>query len=350
MVNGRLLVVNDIDIEQYLYKVIPSEMPSSYNSEALKAQAIAARTYAYRDIYNRTYEKSGYTVDDSTMSQVYNNINEQLTTNAAVNATKGLVMMYHGELVSAFYYSTSSGLTASAHEVWIDDGFHYPAPIPYLIGRNLSKDTSGNVPQFDYRDEASMLTFFKNTSYTAPDSNISAYYRWHVTFTKAQLALTFQKNLKLMYASTPNLILTQTSAGWASLPIPADIGTVNNIYVAERGESGVVISLIADTSSGTYKIINQYNIRFTIRPKDAGVNNNSILFSGFFAIEQIGDSYTFYGGGNGHGVGMSQNGANSLGKSGYGYQQILTTYYSDIDLTNITYDYQYISDFKQYFQ
>lgn len=350
MVNGRLLVVNDIDIEQYLYKVIPSEMPSSYHPEALKAQAIAARTYAYRDIYNRTYEKLGYTVDDSTRSQVYNNINEQATTNAAVNATKGLVMMYNGELVSAFYYSTSSGLTASAHEVWISDGFQDPEPIPYLIGKNLTKDTNGNVPQFDFRNEASMLAFFKNTSYTAPDSNISPYYRWNVTFTKAQLALTLQKNLQLMYASTPELILTQTSNGWASLPIPSEIGTVNDIYVDRRGESGVVMSLIVETSSGTYKIVNQYNIRFTIRPKDAGVNDNSILFSGFFAIEQNGDSYTFYGGGNGHGVGMSQNGANSLGKSEYGFQEILTTYYSDIQLINITYDYLYLKEFKQYFQ
>jgi SpoIID/LytB domain protein len=259
-------------------------------------------------------------------------------------------MMYNGELVSAFYYSASSGLTASAHEVWIDDGLSYPEPIPYLIGKNLSEDALGNTPQFDSMNEASMLSFFKNSSYSAPDSDTS-FFRWNFSFTKSQLALTINKNLKLMYAATPKLILTKTVEGtWASLPIPENIGSVNDIYVSERGQSGVVMSVIVETSSGIYKIVNQYNIRFTIRPKDAGVGTNSILLSGFFAIEHDGDTYTFYGGGNGHGVGMSQYGADRLGDSGYQYQEILSTYYSDVSYVNVAYDYQYISDFRQYFQ
>lgn len=364
IVNGRLLLINDVNLEKYLYRVVPSEMPASYHSEALKAQAIAARTYAYMDILRRTTEHYGYTVDDSVKSQVYNNQHPHPNTNAAVDATQGLVMMNNGEPISAFYSSTSSGLTASGHEVWIEN--EVIEPIPYLIGQNLTQDESGNPISFNYQDEASMLAFFKRIKMTTPDSSVN-HHRWRVTFTKAQLTNTINTNLKLSYNSYPNSILTETDNGWESLPIPSSIGEVNNIYVGQRGTSGVVVSLIVETTSGTYKIINQYNIRFTIRPKDAGtdvlryyangsqttysgsVRNDSILLSGFFAIEATSNAFTFYGGGNGHGVGMSQNGANGLGKLGYDYQEILTTYYSAIDLVDVTYNYQSIIDYKNYF-
>lgn len=362
LVFGRLLVINDLDLEQYLYKVIPSEMPSSYNPEALKAQAIAARTYAVRDIYNRTTEQLGYTVDDSVKSQVYNNINATVNTNAAVDATKGLVMKHNDELISAFYYSTSAGITASAHEVWITSAVK-PSPIPYLIGQNFTKDQNGNTIDFDYQDEAKMLAFFKNINVDTPE-NKTSYHRWRVIFQNDDITQTIKKNLPLMYASSPKLILTKIANSWTSRPIPNDIGQVTNIYVAERGLSGVVISLIIEATTGTYKIINQYNIRFTIRPVDAGVNNetaninnpnyikagsHSILFSGFFAIQRTDEGYIFYGGGNGHGVGMSQNGANSLGKSGYSYSQILKAYYSEIDLCDISYNYLSLTDYQEYF-
>lgn len=365
--NDKLLVVNDINLEQYLYKVVPSEMPASYNDEALKAQAIAARTYAYADIFNRANENKGYTVDDSISSQVYNNKNANSKTTAAVNATRGMVMMNEGKLISAFYYSTSSGLTASAHEVWISDGFSYPAPTSYLIGQNLTEDASGNPITFDYRDEASMLSFFKTIKMTTPDSHTN-HHRWRVTFTKEQLSATINANLRLTYQSSPNLVLTETVAGWESLSIPESVGEVLDVYVDERGASGVVISLIVETTTGKYKIINQYNIRFTIRPKDSGgtvtryyaqgtdndysghKENDSILLSGFFAIERNGDDYTFYGGGNGHGVGMSQNGANGYAGRGYDYEQILTTYYQAIDLVDISYEYQPLVEYEGYFK
>jgi len=364
--NGRLLVINDINLEKYLYKVVPSEMPASYHVEALKAQAIAARTYAYRDIFNRTYEHLGYTVDDSVKSQVYNNTNPHSNTNAAVDATRGLVMMNNGELISAFYSSTSSGLTASAHEVWITDGIERPEPNPALIGQNLTEDENGNPIPYNYQDESSMLTFFKTIKMYTPDSSVG-FHRWKVEFTKTQLANTINTNLKPMYDSSPSLILTETANGWQSLAIPTSIGQVENIYVSERGTSGVVMSVVIETTTGNYKIVNQYNIRFTIRPKDAGTTvtryyatgdstnytnsrtNDSILLSGFFAIETGSNSYTFYGGGNGHGVGMSQNGANGLAKTGSKYDQILTTYYSAIDLIDVSYDYQVIIDYKNLF-
>jgi SpoIID/LytB domain protein len=363
-VNQRLLVVNDVNLELYLTKVVPSEMPVSFHAEALKSQAVAARTYAYMDIMRRTNEKYGFTVDDSVSSQVYNNQATHPNTTAAVLATTGLIMMNEGTPIKAYYYSTSSGLTASAHEVWISN--EIIDPVSYLIGKNLATDGLGNPIEIDTSSEESMLDFFKLITMNTPDLN-AGLHRWKIEFTKQQLTNTLNVNLKLMYALYPQSVLTYYygSGEWRSESILNDVGEIYNISINERGESGVVVSLLIDAHAGTFLIINQFNIRFTLRPQDAGstvvrygakntdlmytstANNVSILPSGFFAIEKTGDNYAFYGGGNGHGVGMSQYGAHGLGTTGKTYQQILTTYYSNTDIIDITYDNSPIANYEQ---
>jgi SpoIID/LytB domain protein len=361
VVNNRMLVVNDVNLEHYLTKVVPSEMPASFHAEALKSQAIAARTYAYMDIMRRNNEHHGFVVDDSISSQVYNNQNTHVNTTAAVFATIGIVMMHDGTPIQTYYYSTSSGLTGHAHEIWITTGAI--SPIPYLIGQNLAKDTFGNPIEVDPTSEASMLNFFKMIEMDTPDTG-SPHHRWKVEFTYAQLTNTINTNLRLRYQATPASVLTKVGSSWSSQAIPASIGTVTDIYVGERGSSGVVMSLIIETTTGTYKVINQYNIRFTVRPQDSGStvtrmaarntdttytsshNNDSILLSGFFALEKTANTVTFYGGGNGHGVGMSQYGAHGLGLRGVKYDQILETYYSAADLVDISFLYFPIDSYQ----
>ena len=136
IVDGRLLVINDLLMEDYLKKVVPSEMPASWNMEALKSQAVAARTYAYKEIYNKKYLEYGYIVDDSESSQVYNNSNEQQSTNQAVAETKGITMFCENEPIVAYYYSSSSGLCGKGNEVWISD--KVIEDIPYLQGGNTT--------------------------------------------------------------------------------------------------------------------------------------------------------------------------------------------------------------------
>lgn len=362
LVSGRLLLINDVNIEDYLKKVVPSEMPGNFHIEALKAQAVAARTYAYADIFNKSNIKYGYTVDDSVKSQVYNNQSTNQNAIRAVNDSKGMIMTYDNKPINAYYYSTSAGITASAHEVWINN-INGIDPIPYLIGQNLSKINNQPIA-FDYQDELSMLDYFKAIKMNTPDNN-SHFHRWVTNLTSSQLRSTLNANMKITYEANPELLLTKNGDKWDSLTIPNDIGEVLDVRVSKRGASGVVIELDIETTSGVYKIINQYSIRFTIRPQDvSGVsvtsiarnsdytytsnsNNISILYSGFFAIEKSGDTYKFFGGGNGHGVGMSQYGANGLGNSGSSYTIILKKYYSDIDLTDISYSFEAKSNYKQ---
>jgi SpoIID/LytB domain protein len=120
--NGTLRAVNMIGLEQYLYGVVPSEMPFTWHPEALKAQAIAARSYALA-----TRKTGAFDLYPDTRSQVYLGIDhEKPSTNAAVNATAGKVVLYEGEVAKTFFFSTSGGRTASAEDVWGE-------AVPYLV-------------------------------------------------------------------------------------------------------------------------------------------------------------------------------------------------------------------------
>ena len=101
------VVINELPVEEYLYGVVPSEMPVSYPMEALKAQAICARTYVYAHLESPGYGEYGAHVDDSTGYQVYNNTAEKEEAIQAVQETKGEVVRLNGELVDTYYYSTS---------------------------------------------------------------------------------------------------------------------------------------------------------------------------------------------------------------------------------------------------
>ncbi|WJH35653.1 SpoIID/LytB domain-containing protein [Paenibacillus sp. CC-CFT747] len=362
----KLRVVNDVTLEQYLYQVVPSEMPASFGREALKAQAVAARTYALTDYYSSRFADRGFHIDDSTLSQVFNNSAENDLTTQAVNETAGLIMKSGGSLVDARFYSTSGGFGASKHEVWSDTGSNlFPGtPIPYLTAKSYTYDPSdpARMLALDTADENAVNAFYKNLSYTGYDSD-SLYFRWKVGLTRQELETTINKNLADRYAADPAFILTKLPDGsFASKVIPAEgIGTLQNLYVAKRGAGGNVTELVVEGTTGTYKIIKEFNIRFTIRPSKtytlgpdilayrakggsqdydpAGtLKNPSILYSAFFTFDLAKDAagavtgVTFYGGGNGHGVGMSQYGASALGAKGWKFDQILNGYYSQMQL------------------
>jgi stage II sporulation protein D len=123
VVDGRLRAVNVVALEQYLYGVVPSEMPSSWAPEALKAQAVAARSYA---LATRAVG-APFDVYSDTRSQVYLGIShESASTNAAVNATKRQVLLYDGEIATTYFSSTSGGRTESA-QGWTGRA------VPYLV-------------------------------------------------------------------------------------------------------------------------------------------------------------------------------------------------------------------------
>jgi stage II sporulation protein D len=131
--NGALRAVNLVGLEAYLYGVVPSEMPRTWLPEALKAQAVAARSYAL------AVRKSGSWFDlyPDTRSQVYLGIaHESASTTAAVNATAGQVVLYGGRVATTYFFSSSGGRTSAASEVWPS-----ALPVPYLVSVNDPYDT-----------------------------------------------------------------------------------------------------------------------------------------------------------------------------------------------------------------
>jgi stage II sporulation protein D len=366
---GKLNVINEVQLENYLSQVVPSEMPASFGLEALKAQSVAARTYALSDYFSNRYAKKGFHVDDSTLSQVYNNSAENSLTAQAVQETRGMIMQSNGQLVDARYYSTSGGFGAAKHEVWSDANGAFPGtPIPYLNAKSYVYDPANpdSMLNLNTSDEAALNAFYKNLSYTGYDST-SYYFRWKVGFSQAELQNTINSQLPVRYAADPNFILTKDANGnFVSKPIPAaGAGTISNLYVAKRGSGGNMMELVVEGSTGTYKIVKEYNIRFTIRPSksftgstsdvllyrakggstayDTGftLKNYTILPSAFMTFDIARDSsgnlssVTFFGGGNGHGVGMSQYGASSLGAMGWSFDRILNAYYAGMNMVNV---------------
>ncbi len=122
LVDGRLRAINMVGLEQYLYGVVPSEMPFTWHPEALKAQAVVARSYALA-----TRKTGAFDLYPDTRSQVYLGLeHEKPSTNAAVDATAGKVVLYEGQVAKTYFFSTSGGRTASAEDVW-------GAAVPYLV-------------------------------------------------------------------------------------------------------------------------------------------------------------------------------------------------------------------------
>ena len=120
--NGKLRAINVVGLEQYLYGVVPSEMPYTWHPEALKAQAVVARSYALA-----TRRSGAFDLYPDTRSQVYLGLeHERPSTNAAVDATAGKVVLYGGQVAKTFFFSTSGGRTASAEDVWGE-------AVPYLV-------------------------------------------------------------------------------------------------------------------------------------------------------------------------------------------------------------------------
>lgn len=120
--NGKLTLVNLIDAEDYLAGVVPEEMPSSWHEEALKAQAVAARTYA---LQNRgRHEADGFDLCSSTHCQQYLGMkSETQAATKALEATRGEVLVYQGQLIEAFFHTDSGGMTENSEDVW---GSHLP--------------------------------------------------------------------------------------------------------------------------------------------------------------------------------------------------------------------------------
>ncbi len=335
VVDGALVIINELPMEQYLYAVVPSEMPYTYNGEALKAQAICARSYAYKQLLGNAYSALGAHVDDSTSFQVYNNSEERATTTEAVDATYGEVMMCGEEVITAFFYSTSCGSSTDA-TVWGGSGLNY------IKGRLLVNEDPG----IDLAIEINFDTFIRN-QFSTFDSSYP-WYRWSIKMTLEDISTTINSVIGSLYNGGSEKVLTLNQSGeWVSTPI-SSVGDVKKIEVGSRSTGGVLNYIIIHGTQATVKIYTESYIRKLFYPvsssfvRSDGSENNSfdMLPSAFAVFDPIAESgtltgYNIIGGGYGHGVGLSQNGANTMGNNGESYDKILGFFYCNMNLKKI---------------
>ena len=350
-----IAVVNELPLEEYLFSVVPSEMPASYPLEALKAQAICARTYAYGHMLRAGYPRYGAHVDDSTSYQVYNNITEADSTTTAVKETYGqMIMTDEGTVADTYYYSTSCGVgttagiwkTAEAQELDYLKSSRLSQENPVQTNDGTAAAGSAEITAETTAEELCEEETFRDfiTQTHAEDYEAQeGWYRWTYTVKEIDTDRMLE-TLKKRYEANGKLILTLKDGDYSSQSIKA-FSKVTGITIVKRGPGGVADELVIATDKGTYKIISEYNIRAVlcdgvtgvVRQDGSEVSMPTLLPSAFFVIEPSNDKknvvgYNIIGGGFGHGVGMSQNGAKNMALQGLGAEQILNFFYEGCEI------------------
>jgi len=266
--------VSTLTMEEYLWSVVAAEMPASFQPEALKAQAVAARTYAATRQANRTdkHPQADLCTDSSccqayiTRQQALDNWGErgveyEAKIAQAVAETDGLGVVYNGAPIQAVFFSSAPGHTADAQEVWGNQ-------IPYLVG--VDSPEGEEVPNY-----------------------------------RAQLTLTAQEFKDLVLSQYPDMDLSGEIGSWIGEPTCNDAGLVLQVNVG-----GVEL-----TGGQLRKLLG--------------------LRSACFTVSVSGEELTFHTVGYGHGVGMSQYGANAMAREGSGFREILTWYYTGAEVERL---------------
>ena len=318
-------IINEVPLERYLLGVVPNEMPISFGQMALEAQAIVARSFAYNQFYSNSYCGYGAHVVDTTASQVYLGYSENKGAEKAVNATEGLCAATgDGAVAQTYFYSTSCGFGAGSEEVWSADGTFSGKGKSYLQAKKYG---DFEVP----KTEEEWLAFWQDWEREGYDDT-SPWYRWKVYFGCGQLTEILQKTL----AESSNCKVEGTLSG-----------KLQSIAVTRRGKGGVAMELTLTFEQGTAVVKTENAIRKALSPTKLTIGESiylqrkggdsltgqKILPSGFFAVKEMKNEkgeltgIALYGGGNGHGVGMSQYGAKGLAEEGKTAEEIITYYF-----------------------
>ncbi len=312
--------VNVVPLEEYLYGVVPCEMPASWHLEALKGQAVCARSFALvkAGYHAQTDTKRGYRIEDTEQSQVYGGIMfEHVRSNVAVDATKGETLCYENRTVAGYYFAASGGHTENSEDVW---GF----AIPYLQG----------VPDI-----------YETNPSKKP---------WSVTLNKEEFT-------KLLLSGGENVGMVQKVAGEIitasgrvySLRVKGGLSTVSlntsalrNILQLSSTKFKVVthdtvpdaVTVLGRNTSVETTIHESYVISGNkVVQKAEGLTEQYVVLSAdnltnFPAKAPEEDEYLLAGMGAGHGVGMSQSGAKGMAEQGFTYKEILEHYYTGISV------------------
>ena len=336
----KLLTINYVELENYLYGVVPNEIPSSWGREALKAQALAARTYAVYNIAPRQL----YDMEDNQNSQVYMGYDyEKSSTNRAVDETEGEMIYYDGELIQAFYHSTSGGSTENSENVWYEE-------LPYLRGVDDKFSDNSGSPHTTWQ-----TTYYKEDIIrllNLADNDVDELYEIQikkVSENNRVVECIFLTDAgEISYKKENARILLGLKSSWFSIvngnafyfiteyfPVidsqeaetpPSRGGILDLITEEETEETRNEIEFETGSMTGKYAITED-GIKKINREKLSFISLN-----GTVTVDTNSEQYNFEGRGWGHGIGMSQYGAKQMAEEGYTYNEILQHYYTEVTI------------------
>ncbi|QLE41365.1 SpoIID/LytB domain-containing protein [Nostoc sp. C052] len=292
---GTYTLVNQVPLETYLRGVVPYEIGTEAPTAALEAQAILARTYALRNL--RRFAADNYQLCADTHCQVYYGLKGAAAkTDQAIASTRGKVLTYKNELVDALYSSTTGGVTASFRDIWNGDDRPYLHPV-------LDAPTNfWDLSKQSLADEKNFKKFI-NIQQGFNESKWDMF-RWHKETPLQDIIKDLQKFLQVK--NSPH----------------AKFKTIQAMAVVKRSQSGRILELAVKTDHSTF-----------VLHKDEVRSAFAAPVSTLFYIEPLNKGktelwgYAFIGGGLGHGVGLSQTGAQNLAKLGWSSPKILQFYY-----------------------
>lgn len=345
-VNGTVMTaVNVVDLEEYLYGVIPAEMPASYGEEALKAQTLAARTYAMTKL--NAHKSSGYELCDTINCQVYKGYSgENSKTNAIVDETEGEIICYNGTPIEAVFSASTGGYTENSENVW-NSVVPYLRAVPEVgeYGNNTWTKTL-TLSQLD-----SLLSAKGENIGSAQDiviTKISTGGRvqeMKIVGTSGSVTLT-KENIRTYFSgacgSLPSKMFTingkggDPSSGSRSVQRQATKSSSTGSLTSSAAANGITAK-----TEGTLSAMNGKNLKLDGLSVSDDTNSNQntpVISTGDYQIYDVNIStvgngtFVFEGSGNGHGVGLSQNGAQDMAQQGYSYEEIIKHYYTGVTI------------------
>jgi SpoIID/LytB domain protein len=297
---GTYSLVNKVPVETYLRGVVPYEIGTNAPMAALEAQAIIARTYALRNV--RRFAADNYQLCADTHCQVYFGLKGvSPSTDKAIAATRGKVLTYKNQLVDALYSASTGGVTASFSDVWNGDDRPYLRPV--IDAASSVWNLSGQK----LTDEKNFQAFINQKQ----GFNESGWqlFRWRRESSIEDISKSLQKFLRVKKSPF------------------AKFKELREMKVVERSPSGRILKLDIDTEIGSFNL-KKDEVRSAFAPPISTLfyleplSKNGMQLSG----------YAFVGGGMGHGVGLSQVGAQNLALLGWSSTNILQFYYPDTQL------------------
>lgn len=333
--SGRCLrLVLVLDLEQYLQGVLESEIPASYQMEALKAQAVAARTYALNP--RISHEKDNANVCDSYLCCQYfagHKIVGSVKHTQAIESTSGEILKYGDKAILALFSSNAGGYTSNYEDCFSDPKTNMfpPAPIPYLkaVPEKLNATAfDGNISAKEI--EANLKETWHSQHPSTFDS-WSPHFKWSVHMPAQSLEAHMHHELSLLARGGE-------TAPFVIPPESGQFGHIQKFEVTERGVSGVAIQMSIHTSTGQWLVKKELIIRSAFKNSEiklSRLKSAKIFFEHKHDHLGLLSAVTVRGLGWGHGVGLQQTGAQAMALLGKQYRDILSHYFTNAQIHKI---------------